>query len=239
MRFVVSPLLVVLAGLCGGCNAGDLMLPGAAQPGGGTAQPSGGTPTPTVTQITSVSPEPSFPTQSVLVGVTVTSTSGTPAGTVTVTDGAASCTAFVAAGQCALTLATAGSKTLTAAFAGSAAFAPSSGMAQHQVILAGTATTLSSSPNPSMEDESVTFAATVTSPFRTPNGSIEFVEGSCATPTRTWGTTSLDPTGQGSFATNNLSVGTHLMLACYLGNDTFAPSASDTLLQQVSDHRHN
>jgi len=193
-----------------------------------------GAPALSTTQITSVSPEPSFPTQPVTVAFAVGAILGNPTGTVTVTDGTVSCTASAPTGQCSLAPTTAGSKTLTATYAGSATFAASSGTTQHQVILAGTSTTLSSSPNPSVQDQSVTFTATVTSIFSTPTGSVQFVEGSCATPTMTWSTTSLDNPGQGSFSTDQLSRGTHFMLACYLGTGTFAPSASNVLPQQVT-----
>jgi hypothetical protein len=199
-----------------------------------TAVASTGAPALSTTHITSVSPEPSFPTQAVTVGFTVAATLGTPTGTVTVTDGTVSCAASAPTGQCSLAPTTAGSKTLTATYAGSATFATSSGTAQHQVILAGTSTTLSSTPNPSMRDQTVTFTATVASIFSTPTGSVQFVEGSCATPTTIWSATSLDDTGHSSFSTDQLPRGTHFVLACYLGTGTFAPSASNVLLQQVT-----
>jgi hypothetical protein len=200
----------------------------------GTAAGGGG-PTLTETHITSASPDPSFPTQPVTVGFTVTSILGPPAGKVRVSDGTVSCTASVAGGQCSLAPPTAGPTTLTATYEGSATFAPSSGTAQHEVILAGTSTSLSSSDNPSKRDESVTFTASVTSSFGTPSGSVVFVEGSCASPTRIWSMESLDDSGQADYSTKTLSAGTHLMLACYLGNNTFAPSTSDLLQQQVAD----
>jgi hypothetical protein len=203
-----------------------------------TAVASTGAPALSTTQITSVSPEPSFPTQAVTVAFTVGATLGTPTGTVAVTDGTVSCTASAPTGQCSLAPTTAGSKTLTATYAGSATFAASTGTAQHLVILAGTSTTLSSSPNPSVQDQSVTFAATVASIFNTPTGSVQFVEGSCATPTTTWSTTSLDDTGHSSFSTDQLSRGTHFMLVCYLGTGTFAPSASNVVQQQVTGDEH-
>jgi len=203
-----------------------------------TAVASTGAPALSTTQITSVSPEPSFPTQAVTVAFTVGAALGPPAGTVTVTDGTVSCTASAPAGQCSLALTTAGPKTLTATYAGSSTFAASSATAQHLVILAGTSTTLSSSANPSVQDQSVTFTATVASIFSTPTGSVQFVEGSCATPTTTWRTTSLDDTGHGSFSTDKLSRGTHFVLACYLGNGTYAPSASNVLQQQVTGEEH-
>lgn len=200
----------------------------------GTASGGNTGPTLTTTQITSANPSPSFPTQSVAVVFQVTSTAGTPTGTVTVSDGTVSCTASAPASQCSLAPPSAGSKTLTASYAGSGDFAPSSGTAQHQVILAGTSTSLSSSANPSSRGESVTFTAVLTSTFGTPTGSVQFVEGSCTAPTRTWSVETLDATGRAGFSTDALSPGTHLMLVCYLGNNTFASSASDVLEQRVT-----
>jgi hypothetical protein len=200
----------------------------------GTASSTSTGPAPTTTQITSVSPSPSFPTQAVVVAFRVTSTGGTPTGTVTVGDGTVSCTGTAPTGQCSLAPLTAGTTTLTASYAGTATFGSSSATTRHEVVLAGTSTTLSSSANPSAHDQSVTFTASVTSPFRTPNGSVQFVEGSCAAPTRTWSVANVDAAGRASFSTQALSPGTHLMLACYLGNSTFAPSASAILEQEVT-----
>ncbi len=188
----------------------------------------------TTTQITSVSPSPSFPTQPVVVAFRVTAAAGTPSGTVTVSDGTVSCSASAPGNQCSLAPPTAGAKTLTASYAGSGSFAPSSATAQHEVIKAASATALTSSPNPSSRDESVTFTAAVTSSFGTPSGSVEFVEGSCDAPTRTWSVESLDAAGRAVFSTQTLSAGTHLMFACYLGNSTFAPSASNVVQQEVT-----
>ena len=205
----------------------------------GTASSTQTGPTLTTTQITSATPAPSFPTQPVAVSVRVSSSAGSPTGTVTVTDGKVSCTAAAPASQCSLAPPTAGSKTLTARYTGSGTFAPSSGTASHEVVLAPTSTTLSSSSNPSRNDEDVTFTASVTSSFSTPGGSVLFVEGSCSQPTRTWGAAGLDGDGQAELSTRSLSPGTHLMIACYLGNTTFAPSASDVLEQRVSKKGHD
>jgi hypothetical protein len=202
----------------------------------GTASPGGGPggPAATTTQITSANPSPSFPTQPVVVAFRVAAASGSPTGPVTISDGAESCSATAPSGQCSLVIATAGSKTLTARYAGSGTFAQSSGTAQHQVMRAGTSTNLSSSANPAKQDETVTFSVSVRSTFHTPSGTVQFVEGSCEAPTRTWGTETLSGAGRASFSTQDLSQGTHLMRACYVGNDTFAPSASDVLQQEVT-----
>jgi large repetitive protein len=200
----------------------------------GTASGGPNGPTLTTTQITSASPSPSFPTQPVVVVFRVSATAGTPTGTVTVSDGTVSCTASAPGSQCSLAPPTAGSKTFTASYAGSGSFAPSSGTAQHQVIPAVTTTTLASSANPSKRDQSVTFTAAVTSAFHTPTGLIQFVEGSCTAPSRTWSAQSLDEAGRASFSTKALSEGTHLMFACYLGNGTFASSVSNVVQQEVT-----
>ena len=221
------PILLTLA-----CSAGDLQLPSSPSSPSPPAPPSAG-PASSTTQITSVSPDTSFPTQPITISVTVGATSGTPAGTVTVTAGTVSCTASAPTGQCSLALAAAGAATLTAIYSGSATFAASSGTAQHQVILAGTSTTLSSSLNPSARGQSVTFTASVTSTFSTPTGSVAFVEGGCSTPSTTWSTTTVDGTGQASFSTDSLSRGMHTLFACYLGSSTFAPSTSSGLQQSV------
>jgi Big-like domain-containing protein len=201
------------------------------QPGGGAAA--------TATRITSVNPSPSFPTQPVAVAFEVTSAAGTPTGTVTVGDGAASCSGAAPVGQCTLAFTIAGSTTLTARYSGSSAFAPSSGTTQHQVTLAPTSTTLASSKNPSKKDESVTFTARVRSSFRTPDGSVHFVEGSCEAPSRAWGMRSLDGSGTASLTIPTLSPGAHPILACYLGTGIFAASASDVLNQEVSKKGHD
>src|SRR5207244_5891940 len=71
-------------------------------------------PASTTTAVTTHTPNPSVVGQGIAVAFTVTSGGGTPTGSVTVTDGAATCNGTVAAGTCTLTPATAGSKTLTA-----------------------------------------------------------------------------------------------------------------------------
>jgi uncharacterized repeat protein (TIGR01451 family) len=91
----------------------------------------------TTTTITGHSPNPSLVGQPVTISFAVAAVApaaGTPSGSVTVTDGTISCTATVAAGQCALTFASAGSHSLTASYAGDANFNGSSAAAiSHQV----------------------------------------------------------------------------------------------------------
>jgi hypothetical protein len=93
-------------------------------------------PSGTTTTITSADPNPSPAGMPVLVQFTVTSSGGTPAGSVTVTDGVDGCTGDLSGGtgSCSVTLTTAGPRTLTATFQPSGSgFAESSGSAPHQV----------------------------------------------------------------------------------------------------------
>ncbi len=91
----------------------------------------------TATTITADTPDPSVVGQAVTISYAVTLNPagiGTPTGSVTVTDGVNSCTGTVAAGSCSLSLTTAGSRTLTATYAGDTDFDGSSGNAAHAVL---------------------------------------------------------------------------------------------------------
>src|SRR5207244_2280746 len=99
----------------------------------------------TTTAIVTDSPDPSVVGQSYTVTYSVAAAApgaGTPTtGTVTVSDGAANCTGTLPATNCALTSTTAGSKSLTATYNGSANFNGStSAAAAHQVNKAATTT---------------------------------------------------------------------------------------------------
>jgi len=92
--------------------------------------------TDTATSITSDAPDPSVAGQSVTVQYSVApaSGSGTPSGTVTVSDGTTSCTGTVAAGQCSLTFTSAGAKSLTAAYSGDSNFGPSTSAPESHTV---------------------------------------------------------------------------------------------------------
>jgi large repetitive protein len=93
-------------------------------------------PSGTSTTITSADPNPSTAGAAVTVQFTVTSSGGTPTGSVTVSDGTDSCSGDLSggAGSCPLTLTTSGARTLTAQYTpGDAGFAASSGSLAHQV----------------------------------------------------------------------------------------------------------
>ena len=84
-----------------------------------------------------ISPEPSQVGQSYSVNYSVTASSGTPTGNVTVTDGTFSCIGTVAAGNCSLASSTPGTKTITVAYAGDGHFAPRTATATHNVTSGG------------------------------------------------------------------------------------------------------
>ncbi len=89
----------------------------------------------TATAITGHAPEPSVIGQGITVDVSVSSGGGTPLGNVTVSDGVDSCNIGLSggSGSCVLTPTTAGLKTLSADYGGSASFQASSTSASHQV----------------------------------------------------------------------------------------------------------
>jgi hypothetical protein len=99
----------------------------------------------TTTTITGTTPDPSVKGSAVTVTFAVSVSApggGTPSGTVTVGDGVDSCSASVTAGSCALSLTTAGARSLTASYAGNADYSASvtAGGTSHVVIAPPTLT---------------------------------------------------------------------------------------------------
>ena len=177
----------------------------------------------TTTTITSDNPDPSVVGQTITVAYTVAPQfSGTPTGTVTVSDGVNSCMATVAAGQCNLALTTAGARTLTATYAGDTNFNGSaSAGASHQVNKANTTTTITAeSADPTNEGEMFTvfYAVAVTAPGAgTASGNVTVSDGvnSCM------GTAAA---GQCSLALS--TPGNRTLTATYAGNANFNGSVS-------------
>src|SRR5205814_5173595 len=109
----------------------------------------------TATSIVSDLPDPTVAGQPYTVTYSVVvnaPASGTPTGTVTVSDGTANCIGTLPATSCQLTTATAGAKSLTATYNGDANFNGStSASAAHQVNQAATSTVIVSDlPDPSV-----------------------------------------------------------------------------------------
>src|SRR6185369_10178302 len=93
-------------------------------------------------------------------------------------------------------------------------------------------TALSSLLNPSIFGQSVTFTATVTvnSPGSgMPTGTVTFKDGAA-----TLGTGTLNGSGQTTFSTSGLAVGSHSITAVYAGDGNFNTSTSPTLTEVVN-----
>ena len=138
----------------------------------------------TTTTITSDNPDPSVVGQTITVAYTVIVNppgTGTPTGSVTVSDGINSCTGTVAAGSCNVALTTSGPRTLTATYAGNASFLTSSDTEPHQVNPANTTTTITAeSADPTAQGEvfTVFYSVAVTAPGAgTPSGTVTVTDG--------------------------------------------------------------
>jgi hypothetical protein len=172
--------------------------------------------------------------QSQTLTATVTSTGGTPSGTVTFFDGTTmlGTGSLNAAGQATLTVSLAvGSHSLSATFGGDNAFAGSTSAALPETVSrASTVLALSPSSNPVGQGKSVTFTATVTTVAPgsgTPTGTVTFFQGST-----TLGTVTLDANGKASLTRSFSTLGNHTIRAVYNGASNFAGS-SKTITEQV------
>ena len=182
----------------------------------------------TTTAITGHTPTSSVVGQAYTVSFNVTVNSpgaGTPTGNVTVSDGAVSCTATVAAGSCSLTSTTAGNKTLTATYAGDSNFNNSSGMTAHQVNKANTTTTITSDmPDPSVTGQAYTVSVTVAAVVPgagLPSSSVTINDGLGGTCT----ITALSG-GAGSCTLASTTAGAKALVATYGGDANFNGSTS-------------
>lgn len=178
------------------------------------------------------STNPSAYGQSVTFTATVTSSSGTPTGTVVFYDGSTAIgSAALANGSTSISTSSLplGSNSITAAYQGSGGFLPSTSAVLTQVVNANTtATSLSSSLNPSLYSQSVSFVAMVTSGFGTPIGTVIFYNGTTAI-----GSAALS-NGSASVSTSSLPIGSNSITAAYQGSSGFAPSTSTVLTQIVN-----
>ena len=162
---------------------------------------------------------------------TVTSTGGTPTGTVTFKDGASTLsTATLASGKATFkTSALAvGVHSITAIYGGSGNFNGSTSSALTETVhKANSSAAVTSSLNPSSFGTVVTFTATVSSTAGTPGGTVTFKDGAS-----TLGTGTL-ASGKATFKTSTLAKGTHSVRATYPGTVNFNGSSSAVLSQVV------
>jgi len=163
---------------------------------------------------------------------TVTSTGGTPTGTVTFKNGSSTLgTGALSGGTATFTTSalSAGTRSITAVYEKDADFASSTSSALEQTVEQATSSTaLGSSLNPSTSGQAVTFTAIVTSTGGTPTGTATFKNGSS---NLGGGTLS---GGAVTFTTSTLSVGTHSITAVYHGSTDFSGSTSSVVSQVVN-----
>jgi len=187
------------------------------------------------TMTTIVSATPSVNGQPVSIKVQVTSDSGTPTGTVTLTEGAkagatlGSGTLSAGVATIVITGLTLGTHNIVANYGGDANFDASSSA---PVAVPGTAAItsllLAATPNPVQVGQTVTLTATVTSPSGTPGGSVTFSNAQ-----GTLGTAGLNGAGQATLTTSFAAPGSQAITASFAGNAQFAPSTSAASLLSV------
>lgn len=167
--------------------------------------------------------------QAYTVSFSVSGGVGTPTGSVTVSDDqGAQCTAMLqgdGSGQCVLRSRRAGTRTVSAAYAGDTAYAPGSTSATQTVAPAATTlSVLGSSPQPSVEGQAVqvSYAVAATAPGEGPvTGSVTITAtpgGETCTATAAAGACSLVLTAQGERTLN----------VQFTGDADFQPSAAQT-----------
>ncbi|MGE0886656.1 MAG: beta strand repeat-containing protein [Blastocatellales bacterium] len=209
--------------------AGDANYNGSASPG----EPHTVNQAATTTAITNDSPDPTVVGQPYTVTFSVTVNApgtGTPTGTVTVSDGSQTCMATLPATTCNLTSTTAGAKNLTATYSGDSNFSGSvSATAPHTVNKANTTIgSLTDSPDPSVTGQAYTvgFTLSVVSPGAgTPTGTVTVNDGTGGTCTATLPATTCSLT--------STTVGAKTLTFTYNGDANFNTS-SNTAGHQVN-----
>jgi hypothetical protein len=164
---------------------------------------------------------------------TVSSTSGTPNGSVSFIDGMSPLgTVMLSAGVASLSTPAlvAGPHTITATYGGNTSFASSSGAlgGVQTVNPASTSLSLSSSANPSIRGYPVTYTATVTSsPGLVPTGLVTLtIDGIPSA-------VALDAGGTATLTIDTLAAGAHAVNASFAGSANFAASVPASLTQTV------
>ncbi len=179
-----------------------------------------------------VTPNPAIATDPVALTATVTSTAGTPTGTVTFRDGPTELgTSALVNGQASLAanFDTAGTHTISAGYDGDSRYLPSVSADIGQTItLAPTATGLVGNPALAATGQPVTLTASVTSALGVPTGTVTFTDGSTPLGTETL------VAGQASLTTTALGFGPHSIVATYSGSPTFATSASPVFIETIA-----
>ena len=166
--------------------------------------------------------------------ITVATGAGTPTGTVTFKDGAATLgTGAVSGGTATFSTSnlSVASHSITAVYGGDGNFTGSTSASITQMVSKGTPTvSLGSSANPSLLGNSVTFTATLGQLGGVfPTGSVLFLDGAAKL-----GSGTLNGSGVATFSTSALALGSHPMTASYAGDSSFLGNTSPVVPQQVN-----
>jgi hypothetical protein len=185
----------------------------------------------------SVSPNPANVGVPVTIIGTVTGAGGTPTGTLTFRNNGTliGSVPLDGSGRSQLTTSalTAGSHSITAVYGGDSNHSASTSAAVALTINGAgsqspTSLALSSSANPSVLGQPVSFTVRITTAGGSPTGSVTFKDGSNALGT------ALLAGNAATLTVGSLTVGTHAIVATYVGNATFAASTSPVITQSVN-----
>jgi Bacterial Ig-like domain (group 3) len=182
------------------------------------------------------SPNPSYANQAVTMTATVSSSGGTPTGTVQFYDAATLITSASLNGSGVATLNYAklpvGTHSITAKYLGNASFGASTSNAVSQVVNSvATTTALTVSPAATIYGAAVTMTATVTpnTGTVTPTGDVQFYDGATFIETII-----LNSSGVAVLTDSKLAAGTHSLTAKYLGSATDTTSTSSAKTETVT-----
>lgn len=174
---------------------------------------------------------------------TVSGAGVNPTGTVTFKDGGTAITGCGTGGvvsltggsaTCAVTYATVGSHSITAAYSGDANYSTAAGNTLTQTVGYVSTTTVTSNYNPVALNAPVTYTATVAGSSGTPTGSVTFKDGgSVISSCGTSGVVALSA-GVATCTVSYSAIAAHALTASYAGSTTYGPSASSALSQVVS-----
>jgi len=166
---------------------------------------------------------------------TISSSSGTPTGTITFLDGSTvlGTAPLNASGIATLTVSfsTPGTHPLTASYPGAGGFSAATSPVVNQVVQNfATTATLTSSINPVLISSSTVLTATITSPAGTPTGTVTFFDGG-----KSIGAGTLNSSGVATLTYTFSTNGQHILTASYAGNAPYQPANAGPLTQVVED----
>ena len=185
---------------------------------------------PTTTSLFSSS-NPSNAGSQITLTATVSSTGGTPAGSITFSDGGSFFAGVpLSAGVAQYTTSTlaVGTHPITASYAANGNFAASNASLSQVVNGTPSAAAISAAPNPAYVAQNVTISGSVTSASGTPSGTLAFYDG-----TTLLGTVALSVRGKASLLTAFTSAGTHNLTLQYSGDAVFNAAVSPIFAENV------